>query len=64
MILNNIKRLCSERNISICALEKEVGLGNGSISYWEKGYPRVDILKRVADYFGCTVDDLLKEESQ
>lgn len=26
-----------------------------------KKYPRVDTLKAIADYFGVTVDDLLKK---
>lgn len=63
MIYENIKRLCCEKNISIMALEKELGLGNGLVAKWASVNPRVDLLKRVADYFGVTVDDLLKEDT-
>ena len=63
MILKNIKRLCEQRNLTLAALERETGIGNGVIARWGNGMPRVDLLKRVADYFGCTVDDLLKEDS-
>lgn len=62
MILKNIKRLCSVKGISLAALEKATGIGNGVIARWGEGLPRVDLLKRVADYFGVTVDELLKEE--
>lgn len=62
MILENVKRMCKERNISIAYLERELSIGNGTIARWERSSPRVETLKLVADYFGCTVDDLLKEE--
>ena len=62
MILKNIKRKCAEVGICLAALERETGIGNGVIAKWKDGAPRVDTLKKVADYFGCTVDELLKEE--
>lgn len=43
-------------------LEKTCGLGNGTVSGWKNGNPRVDLLIRVADFFGITIDELLKEE--
>lgn len=63
MILDNIARLCDERKISICALERETGIGNGVIGKWRDGArsPRVDTVKRIADYFGITVDELLSD---
>ena len=63
MILQNIKRLCIDNGITIAELERKTGIGNGVIARWDDGRPRVDLLKRVADFFGCTVDDLLKEGS-
>ncbi len=63
MILQNIKRRCIQQNITLAELERETEIGNGVIARWGNGRPRVDLLKKVADYFGCTVDDLLKEDS-
>lgn len=60
MILENIKSLCSRNKVSIAELERSVGIGNGVISTWDKGRPRVDKIKAVADYFGVTVDWLLE----
>lgn len=60
-IANNIRALCRERGISIRQLESTLGLGNGIIASWETKVPTVTRLKIVADYFGVTVDDLLKE---
>lgn len=61
MILDNIKRLCRERKTNITNLEKEVGIGFGTVYKWGKVSPSVDNLKLVADYFGVTVDYLLAE---
>lgn len=61
MILDNIKVLCRERKTNITDMEKEVGLGFGTVYKWGKVSPSVANLKLVADYFGVTVDELLKE---
>lgn len=61
MILENISRLCKKNGISIAKLERETGLGNATVRGWKKSSPTVDKLKLVADYFNCTVDDLLTE---
>ena len=64
MIFENITQLCKEKGITISRLEKEAGLGNATVRGWEESIPKVDKLKQVADYFGVTVDDLLREESR
>ena len=61
VIYENIKNLCDKKGISIAALEKACGLGNATIRGWVDSSPRVDRLKPVADYFGVSIDDLLKE---
>lgn len=62
MLVDNINRLCKEKDISIYALECELGIGNGSIGKWGKfgRSPRIETVKRIADHFGVTVDDLLR----
>lgn len=64
MLYENVSRLCKERNITFCALERATGLGNGSIWKWgnRTKSPNVSAVKKVADYFGVTVDELLKGE--
>ena len=61
MILDNVKRLCYENHISIWSLEKAIDVGNGTIGKWENSSPRIDTVKKVADYFGVTVDELLSD---
>ena len=62
MIYKNIETKCREKGISVSALEKTVGLGNATIKGWSESSPKVENLKKVADYFGCTVDELLGGE--
>lgn len=62
MIVDNIALLCKERGTSFAKLERELGMGNGVIAKWNTCSPVVANIKAVADYFGVTVDDLLKEK--
>lgn len=63
MVFENICTRCKAKGISIARLEREAGLGNATIRGWKESQPNVSSLKRVAAYFGCTVDELLKEET-
>lgn len=64
MNLKKIKELCIEKKVTFASLERETGIGNGVIAKWAESSPRVDNLKKVADYFGVTVDELLKGENE
>ena len=59
MILKNIKCLCEKKGISIAKLERELGFANATIRGWGNSSPNVDNLKKVADYFGVTVDYII-----
>lgn len=63
MIFNNIKKICDEKGISIFQLEKEAGLGNGTISGWKESMPRIYKLQAVAKVLEVKVDKLLAEVS-
>lgn len=63
MILQNIARLCKQRATTIAALERSVGISNGTISRWGKSSPTVDNLKKVADFFGVSVDELVSSQN-
>lgn len=58
MLFSKIKELCKANEISIARLEKAIGMSNGSIRKWEKGYPGLDKALSVADYFGISIDEL------
>lgn len=54
-----VKELCDARGISVTALEKELGLSNGSVSKWAVSTPRVDNAIKVASFFGVSITDLM-----
>ncbi|MCX4372441.1 MAG: helix-turn-helix domain-containing protein [Dysosmobacter sp.] len=60
MISDNIRRLCQEHDTTFFAVENATGVANGSISRWDKKPPKIYNLKRVADFFGVSVDSLLE----
>lgn len=57
-LLENIKALCKENNISQRKLEKDLDLSNGSSSKWAKSSPSTDVLQKIADYFNVSIDYL------
>ena len=61
MILKNITRLCNQKGISIARLERETGISNGTVGRWGASSPSIDNVRKVADYFGVTVDELISE---
>lgn len=61
MIYDKIKELCAKKGMSICALEKAAGLGNGTIGGWRDGSPTVDKLQAVAKVLGVKVSKLLEQ---
>lgn len=59
MLYDRILILCGKAGISIARLERETNLGNGTIRRWKTGRAGAETLKRVADYFCVSVDNLL-----
>lgn len=64
MLLNNIRKLCQAQKITLKQLERETGLSNGIIAKWGTSSPTIGNVKAVADYFGVTVDELLKDKEE
>lgn len=61
MIFENVQKLAKDRNISIQKLEQECGLSAGIINKWRaNNNPKVDNLKKVADFFGVDIGELMK----
>lgn len=46
---------------SVREVMQHMGVSDASVYFWESGVtrPRPDKLLRLADFYGCTVDDLL-----
>lgn len=64
MIYERICQLCKRKDITIYRLEKELGFSTSSICKWRNSFPTVDKLKRVADYFGVSIEYFLCNSSK
>lgn len=60
-VSENIKQLCKEKGTSMYKVERELGIGNGTIGKWGKNgrVPNYDTLFSVASYLGVTVAELM-----
>ena len=59
-----LKKLRSERNLTQEDVAEKIFVTRAAISKWEtdKGYPGIDILRLLAQYFVVTVDELISDE--
>lgn len=57
-----IRNLCKNRGLSLSKLERELGIGNGTISKSTSNYMRSDRLKAIADYFHVSMEYLMTGE--
>ena len=57
-----IFELCKDKKISLAELERQCGLTPRTVYRWDVNTPSVEKVKKVADFFGVTVDDLIKED--
>lgn len=59
MLKDKIIELCNERGISISKLEEECGVGHATIRKWDRSAPTITTVKKVADYFGISLCELI-----
>ena len=60
MFWNNYYNLCQQHGFSPNAVAKVLGISSGAVSEWKKGrVPQMATLKKVADYFGVSAEELL-----
>ena len=58
-IVNSIKRVCKENNITVGQLEKSIGLSQGLVSKWINTNPSLDKVVDIADYFHISLDEVI-----
>lgn len=61
-LVDKIRTLARQRDMSLLQLEQELGLGNGTISRWRNSSPNTEKLQKIADYFNVSMDYLLGRE--
>lgn len=62
-IVDRIRALANKQEMSLPELEIKLGLGNGTISRWNKSSPNTAKISLVADFFHVSVDYLLGRET-
>lgn len=63
MFWTQYQLLCKTVGKSPNGVAKEIGLSSGTVTFWKNGkIPKSETLKKIADYFGVTVDYLLGAE--
>ena len=62
--VENIRQIAKSRGTSIAEIERETGIGNGTIGKWENSprSPQFEHLRLIAKYLCCTIDDLYEGE--
>lgn len=60
MLREKVEAICKEQGISIAKLEKDCEIGNATVRRWDKSFPRIDTLKKVADYLGKPIEYFLE----
>lgn len=63
-LVDKIRTLAKERNMSLPDLEVKTGLGNGTISRWKNASPNTDKLSKVADELSVSIDYLLGKKDK
>ena len=62
MFYDIIVHLCKERGIYVTQLASDIGVSKSNVTNWKNGsVPRRDKVRKIADYFGVTVDYLLRD---
>lgn len=62
-ILDKIKELAKNQNITLKELEKNSGLATGSISKWKTSYPTLDKLIKVSNCLNVTLNDIIQQDN-
>lgn len=64
-LAENLSRLQEEKGESNYRLAKEIGVHQTTVANWKNKvcFPHPKQLEKVAMHFGCTVDELLKEDA-
>lgn len=58
-----LRKICSEKNITVTKMLHEVGLSSANTGYWKKGQlPKGDALLKISSYLNVSVDWLLTGE--
>jgi transcriptional regulator with XRE-family HTH domain len=62
---DNYLRLCNQKGVSASGAALEMGLSRAAVTGWAQGkVPRDATLRRIADYFGVSVEELTRDQKE
>lgn len=63
-LVERIKLLCEKKSTNFAEVERRIGISNGQIRRWNDSSPKLENVKKVAEYFNVSLDYLtgLSEE--
>ena len=64
MYYDKFKKLCDEKGVRPGTVSRATGIPSATFSEWKKGTytPKQDKLKKVAEYFNISLEELMEEE--
>lgn len=64
ILYDKFRLLLQKNNVTSYRVAADTGISQGTLSDWKHGKttPKADKLKKIADYFGVTVDYLISNE--
>lgn len=62
-MVQEVKNLCEKKGLTVTRLEKEIGLGRGTITRWDTNSPSIDKVILVSNYFGVPVSALVGDQT-
>lgn len=60
-LVENVKKSCEEKKITVSELEGKAGLAKNSIYKWNRHSPSVTSVAAVARVLGVPIDELIRE---
>lgn len=57
-IIDTLNKAKNGKDATFAALERDLGIGNGTIKKWKKSKPSLDMLLLISDYFHVSLDYL------
>lgn len=63
--MNSIQNLRMQKGITQIQLASDLGVDKSTVAKWETGkaFPRADLLPKIADLLGCSIDQLFGREA-
>lgn len=58
-VVNSIREICKQHNITVTKLEESLGMSQGLISRWNKSDPSLSKILDIANFFNISLDELI-----